>query len=29
MECIIEKELKEIIGEGAFGKNCNLVWFKL
>jgi len=29
MEYFIEKELKEIIGEGVFGKNCNLVSFKL
>jgi len=29
MEYFIEKELKKIIGEGAFGKNCNLVSFKL
>jgi len=29
MEFIVEKELKEIIDEGAFGKNCNLVSFKL
>lgn len=25
----VEKELKEIVGEGVFGKNCNLVSFKL
>ncbi|XP_022176945.1 uncharacterized protein LOC111038231 [Myzus persicae] len=29
MEFIVEKELKEIVDEGAFGKNCNLVSFKL
>jgi len=29
MEYFIEKELKAIIGEGAFGKNCNLASFKL
>lgn len=29
MEDLIEKELKEVVGEGAFEKNCNLVSFKL
>ncbi|XP_022176942.1 uncharacterized protein LOC111038229 isoform X2 [Myzus persicae] len=29
MDFMIEKELKEIVGKGAFGKDCNLVSFKL